>query len=103
MNKEVEEYLRLQRKIVVLEYARVFGSNLEAYKACGIPRSTFYDWEKHIEKKDLMVLNIKQPMPEVIHIVEIIINKNLISHSNCLDVFSYMRIPMTRISSTWLY
>ena len=46
MNKEVEDYLRVQRKLVVLEYAKVFGSNLEAYKACGIPRSTFYDWKK---------------------------------------------------------
>lgn len=51
MNKEVEEYLRLQRKIVVLEYARVFGSNLEAYKACGIPKSTFYDWKKAYEEE----------------------------------------------------
>ena len=66
MNKEVEEYLRLQRKIVVLEYARVFGSNLEAYKACGIPRSTFYDWKKYMKKKEMMVLNTKNPMPEVI-------------------------------------
>ena len=32
MQKEVEKYLRLKRKLIVLEYARVFGSNLEAYK-----------------------------------------------------------------------
>jgi hypothetical protein len=44
MHKEVEKYLRVKRKLIVLEYARVFGSNLEAYKACGIPRSTFYDF-----------------------------------------------------------
>ncbi len=37
MNKEVEEYLKLQRKIVVLEYARVFGSNLEASLAPKFP------------------------------------------------------------------
>ena len=36
MHKEVYKYLRLKRKLMVLEYARVFGSNLEAYKACGI-------------------------------------------------------------------
>ena len=30
MNKEVEEYLRVQRNLVVLEYAGVFGSDLEA-------------------------------------------------------------------------
>jgi hypothetical protein len=46
MNKEVEDYLKVQRKLVVLEYARVFGSNLEAYTAYGVPRSTFYDWKK---------------------------------------------------------
>jgi hypothetical protein len=28
MHKEVEKYLRLKRKLIVLEYARVFGSNL---------------------------------------------------------------------------
>ena len=51
MHKEVAKYLRLKRKHVVLEYARVFGSNLEAYKACGIPKSTFYDWKKAFEEE----------------------------------------------------
>lgn len=51
MHKEVEKYLRLKRKLIVLEYARVFGSNLEAYKACGIPKSTFYDWKKAFEEE----------------------------------------------------
>jgi len=51
MQKEVEKYLRLKRKLIVLEYARVFGSNLEAYKACGIPKSTFYDWKKAFEEE----------------------------------------------------
>lgn len=45
MHKEVKEYLRLKRKLVVLEYVRLLGNNLEAYKACGIPKSTFYDWK----------------------------------------------------------
>jgi len=31
MHKEVEKHVRLKRKLIVLEYARVFGSNLEAY------------------------------------------------------------------------
>jgi len=39
MNKEVKNYLRVQRKLVVLEYVKVFGSNLEAYKACGVSKS----------------------------------------------------------------
>ena len=62
MNKEVEEYLRLQRKIVVLEYARVFGSNREAYKACRIPKSTFYDWKKAFEKEGEEGLAYKKPI-----------------------------------------
>ena len=41
MHKEVTDYLRVKRKLVVLEYSRVFGNNLEAYKACRIPKSTF--------------------------------------------------------------
>jgi hypothetical protein len=31
MQKEVEKYLRLKRKLIVLEYVRVFGSNLEFF------------------------------------------------------------------------
>jgi len=46
MHKEVEKYLRVKRKLIVLEYARVFGSNLEAYKACGIISCS----GKHVEK-----------------------------------------------------
>ena len=66
MNKEVEEYLKLQRKIVVLEYARVFGSNLGAYKACGIPKSTFYDWEKAFEEEGEERLTYKNQLPRAI-------------------------------------
>ena len=55
MHKEVEKYLRVKRKLIVLEYARVFGSNLEAYKACGIPKSTFYDWKKAFEEINLRI------------------------------------------------
>jgi len=51
MHKEVEKYLRLKRKLIVLEYAHVFGSNLEAYKAFGIPKSTFYDWKRAFEEE----------------------------------------------------
>lgn len=51
MHKEVEKNLGIKRKLIVLEYARVFGSNLEAYKACGVPKSTFYDWKKVLPTK----------------------------------------------------
>ena len=61
MNKEVKNYLRVQRKLVVLEYARVFGSNLEAYTACGISRSTFYDWKKAYNKEGEEGLKWKKP------------------------------------------
>ena len=46
MHKEVKSYLKLRKKLLVLEYARVFGSNLKAYKALGIPKSTFYEWKR---------------------------------------------------------
>jgi len=46
MHKEVKSYLKLRKKILVLEYARIFGSNKKAYQALGIPKSTFYDWKK---------------------------------------------------------
>ena len=62
MNKEVEEYLRVQRKLFVLEYARVFGSNLEAYTACGVPRSTFYDWKKAYNNEGKEGLKWKKPI-----------------------------------------
>lgn len=54
MNKEVEEFLRVQRKLVVLENARAFGSNLETYTVCGIPKSTFCDRKKAYNKAILM-------------------------------------------------
>ena len=43
MHKEVEKYLRVKRKLIVLEYARVFGSNLEAYEAlkCALENTDF--------------------------------------------------------------
>ena len=43
MHKEVEKYLRVKRKLIVLEYARVFGSNLEANKAlkCALENTDF--------------------------------------------------------------
>ena len=49
MHKEVEKYLSLKRKLIVLEYARVFGSNLEAYKACGIPKIAPRPKKKRVE------------------------------------------------------
>jgi len=62
MHKEVEKYLRVKRKLIVLEYARVFGSNLEAYKAYGIPKSTFYDWKKAFEEEGEEGLAYKKPI-----------------------------------------
>ena len=36
MQKEVEKYLRLKRKLIVLEYARVFGSKLSFLYLSGL-------------------------------------------------------------------
>ena len=46
MHKEVEDYIKLQRKLFVLKYATLFKTKKEAYLACGVPKSTFYDWKK---------------------------------------------------------
>ena len=65
MHKEVEKYLSLKREFIVLEYACVFGSNLEVYKACGIPKSTFYDWKKAFEEEGEKGLAYKKPMARI--------------------------------------
>jgi len=62
MHKEVKEYLRLKKKLVVLEYARLFGNNLEAYTACGIPKSTFYSWKRAYVKDGEKGLKRKKPI-----------------------------------------
>ena len=46
MHKEVEDYIKLQRKLFVLKHATLFKTKKEAYLACGVPKSTFYDWKK---------------------------------------------------------
>lgn len=51
MHKKVEDFIKLQKMLIVLEYAKVLGSNLEAYEACRIPRSSFYDWKKAYTKE----------------------------------------------------
>ena len=62
MHKEVKEYLRLRKKLVVLEYAHLFGNNLKAYKACGIPKSTFYEWKRAYIKNGEEGLKRKKPI-----------------------------------------
>ena len=38
--------ITFQKKLFVLKYATLFKTTQEAYLACGVPRSIFYDWEK---------------------------------------------------------
>jgi transposase len=61
MHKEVEDYIRLQRKLFVLKYATLFKTNQEAYLACGVPRSTFYDWKKAYDEAGEEGLKQKKP------------------------------------------
>ena len=46
MNKEVKDILNQRRKLFILEYAKALGSVTKACQEFGIPRSSFYDWEK---------------------------------------------------------
>ena len=62
MHKEVKNYLKLKKKLLVLEYARIFGSNLKSYKSLGIPKSTFYDWKKAYKKYGEEGLKYKRPI-----------------------------------------
>jgi len=42
MDKKVEDYIKLQRKLFVLKYALFMNSNKTAYMACVFPKSTFF-------------------------------------------------------------
>ena len=46
MNKEARDHIDAHRKYVILEYAKAIGNNLETCRDFGVPKSTFYEWEK---------------------------------------------------------
>ncbi len=51
MNQEVKDILNHRRKLTVLEYARLCGSNTTGCQEFNVTRSTFYDWKIAFEKE----------------------------------------------------
>jgi len=62
MNQEVKDILNHRRKLTVLEYARLCGSNTKACQEFNLPRSTFYDWKIAFEKEGKAGLLRKKPI-----------------------------------------
>ena len=56
MQKEVEKYLRLKRKLIVLEYARVFGSMKRKTPEINAFRGSLVD--KRFETSNLDLLEV---------------------------------------------
>lgn len=48
--KEIDEYLKLRKKLYVLDYARGIGNNRKAYEWYGVKKTTFYKWKKAYDK-----------------------------------------------------
>jgi len=62
MNQEVKDILNHRRKLTVLEYARLCGSNTKACQEFNLPRSTFYDWKIAFEKEGKAGFLRKKPI-----------------------------------------
>ncbi len=62
MNQEVKDILNHRRKLTVLEYARLCGSNTKACQEFNVARSTFYDWKIAFEKEGKAGLFRKKPI-----------------------------------------
>lgn len=50
LSKDVKAYLKLRKKLIVLEYARRSGSVVKALKEFKVPKATYYKWKKIFDK-----------------------------------------------------
>lgn len=48
--KEIEDYLKLRKKLWVLQYAKDVGSNKKAYEFYEVKKTTFYKWKRAYKK-----------------------------------------------------
>jgi transposase len=48
--KEIVDYLKLRKKLWVLQYAKDIGSNKKAYEFYEVKKTTFYKWKKAYDK-----------------------------------------------------
>jgi len=58
----VRDELRFRKKMMVLEYARGIGNNVQACRDFNIPDSSFYEWKKVYEKEGKAGLRRKKPV-----------------------------------------
>jgi hypothetical protein len=49
-SKEIKAYLKHQKKLMTLEYAKRFGSVAKALKEFQVPKATYYKWKKIFDK-----------------------------------------------------
>ncbi len=61
MNKEVRDFLRYQRILTVLNYAREVGSNMKSIRFFDVPKSTFYKCKKTFDKQGKDGIKRKKP------------------------------------------
>jgi transposase InsO family protein len=62
VQKLVRDELRFRKKLMVLEYARGIGNNVQACRDFNIPDSSFYEWKKVYEKEGKAGLRRKRPV-----------------------------------------
>ena len=64
MIKEVKEALVIRQKMMILEYARLFGNVIEACRVFGVPRSAFYKWKKAFDAEGKVGPARKKPIAQ---------------------------------------
>jgi transposase InsO family protein/transposase-like protein len=60
--KEIQAYLKHQKKLVILQYAKEFKSISKALKEFKVPKSTYYKWKKAFDKDGTSGLLRKHPI-----------------------------------------
>jgi transposase len=65
--KEIAEYVKYQKKLVTLKYAKEFGVN-KFLKDFKIPKSTYYKWKKAFDKQGAQGLLMNTRSQTVIQI-----------------------------------
>ena len=61
VQKLVRDELQFRRKLNILGYAHDIGSDAEAYRDFGIPKSTYYSWKKAYKQRGEDGLRRKKP------------------------------------------
>jgi transposase-like protein len=62
MIKEVRDELRIRFKVLVLDFAKIYGNTSKASREFEVPRSTFYAWKKAFNAEGRAGLVRKKPI-----------------------------------------